>query len=280
MEEKDIKNKLSKLYKKITNKSIEWNLIDKNKYFEQFVKMTKSNPIFKKLCKKYNLEDICLNKEIIYNKYIYIYIFFDIIYDEIKDSDELKNKIFIINFPLNKNKNKTFINIKRYTLYQGYKFSILLNNLGLNNEIYKNLKFNLGISINIFEAVITDLLHLQFKNPLVGLILIFSLPFLNKYTGNDKRYIDNKWLDLYTSWNYNFIYNNGPSEDCFPFAGICLINSIKHNKDDLWIDNRLYTLYLTTILANDNIFLVDKKINKKILNDWNNLNLKYIDKLF
>jgi hypothetical protein len=275
--EEEIKNKLNKLYKKITNKSIEWDLIDKEKYLNQMNFILKSNPIFYKLCKKYGLEDVSLNMEKINEKYIYIYIFFDKLWEEIKDSDELKDKIFRIKFPIVKD--RIFVNIKRFTLDWGYKLYEKLVEIGFNGITYRDFMFNLGISINIFEAIITDLIHLEFKNPLVGFILILKLPFLNRYTGINKRYINSDWLNLYTSWNYNFIYNNGPSKDCFPIAGICLINSAKHIKDDLWIDNRLYTLYLTTILATDNLLLMDKKINKKVLNDWNNLNLKYMKKI-
>jgi len=277
MEEKEIKKRLSELYKKITSKSIEWDLIDKKKYYNQFIKITNANPIFKKLCKKYNLEDVSLDKEIICSKYIYVYIFFDILWDKISDSNELKTKIFKTKFPINRN--NLFVNIKRFTLDWGVKLYEYLVKIGLDGTIYKNIMFNLGVSVNILEAVITDILHLEFSNSLVGLILIFLLPFMNKYTGIDKRYINEYWLNLYTSWNYNFIYNNGPSKDCFPIARICLINSSKHIKDDLWINNRLYTLYLTTIITNDNIFLMDKNINQKVLDEWNSINLKYIKKI-
>lgn len=275
--EKEINKNLSKLYKKITGESIKWEEIDKDKYITKFTLTLKSNPIFSKLCKKYKLNDISVNEDIFNNKCIGVYIYFDILWDKIKDSDELKNKIFKLKFPIAKN--RFFINLKRFTLDWGYKFGDILDNLGFNSIIVKNLLFNLGISINIFEAIITDLIHFEFKNPLVGLILILSIPFLNKYTGIDKRYINEEWLNLYTSWNYNFIYNNGPSKDCFPIAGICLINSLQHIRDDLWITNRLYTLYLTTTMATNNIYLMDKKINKKVLNYWNDLNLKYIKKL-
>ena len=84
---------------------------------------------------------------------------------------------------------------------------------------------------------------------------------------------------MYTSWNYNFIYNNGPGNNYFPFTGICLFNSLKHSKNNLWADNRLYTLYLTTILASNDILLMDKEINIEFRNDWNKLNIKYIKEL-
>ena len=104
---------------------------------------------------------------------------------------------------------------------------------------------------------------------------IYTVYVLN----NNKWYISKEWLDLYTSWNYNFIYNNGPCNDCFPFAGICLFNSLKHAKNNLWIDNRLYTLYLSTILASNDILFLDKEINKEFRDEWNKLNLKYIKEL-
>lgn len=278
MSGKKIKNKLSKLYKKITNKKFEWKKIDENRYFDQFIETVKLNPIFNKLYKKYDQKDIFTNKDKILNNYIYVYIFFDVLWEDIKESKELKNKIFQLKFPVVKD--RIFVNVKRFTLDWGYKLHDFLFKLGFDGVLYKYIMFVLGISVNIFEAIITDIIHLEFKNPFVGFLLILSLPFLNKFTGINKRYISDIWIKLYTSWNYHFIYNGGPSLDCFPVAGICLINSFKHIKDDLWIDNRLYTLYLTTILANDEIFLSTNKINKKFVDDWNNYNLKYAKKLF
>ncbi len=159
------------------------------------------------------------------------------------------------------------------------KFNEFCNNLGLHGKLFKNITGLIGISINIFEAIITDIFHLEIANSFIGFILILFLPFSNKYINDDKRYISKEWLDLYTSWNLNFIYNNGPSNIIFPFRGICLINSLKHAKNNLWSDNRLYTLYLTTILASNDTLLMDKKINKEFRNDWNKLNLEYIKEL-
>ena len=287
MEEHKIKYQLSKLYKQITNEYIDWSQINKDKYLTKFIQSTKSNPIFNKLCKKYKLKDILLNEDIIKNKYIYVYIFFDILWEKIKNSSELKNKIFELDFLIKNNDknnifaNKIFANIKRLTLVYGVKINDFLSNCGFSGKITKDIMFNLGISINILEAVIAELLHFKIINPFIGLYLIISLPFLNKITSDNKRYINKDWLNLYTSWNYNFIYGDGPGKDLFPIAGICLINSQDHLLDDLWISNRLYTLYLTTIitLSFDKVFLLDKKVNSQVLDYWNKENLKYAKKI-
>jgi hypothetical protein len=99
-EEEIIKIKLQKLYKNISGKSLNWNKIKKEKYYEEFIHLIKSNKIFRKLCKKYNLKDISLNKELIYNKHIYVYIFFEKLYNEIKNSNKLKKKLMNMKFPI------------------------------------------------------------------------------------------------------------------------------------------------------------------------------------
>ena len=276
-EEEIIKIKLQKLYKNILGKSLNWNKINKEKYYEEFIHLVKSNKIFSKLCKKYNLKDISLNKEIIYNKHIYIYIFFEKLYNEIKNSNKLKEKLMNMKFPISTK--SPFVNVKRFTLDWGIKFCEFCNNLGIRGKLFKNIMFHTGISINILEAIITDIFHLEIANSFIGFFLILLLPFSNKYINDNKRYISKEWLDLYTSWNYNFIYNNGPCNDCFPFGGICLFNSLKYSKNNLWTDNRIYTLYLTTILASNDILLLDKEINKEFRDEWNKLNLKYIKEL-
>lgn len=276
-EEKIIKIKLQKLYKKILGKSLNWNKINKEKYYEEFINLVKSNKIFSKLYEKYNLKDISLNKEIIYNKHIYVYIFFEKLYNEIKNSNKLKEKLMNIKFPISTK--SPFLIVKRFSLDLFSKFNEFCNNLGLHGKLFKNITFLTAMSINIFEAIITDIFHLEIANSFIGFILILFLPFSNKYINDDKRYISKEWLDLYTSWNYNFIYNNGPGNNYFPVGGICLISSLKHAKNNLWTDNRFYTLYLTTILVSNDILLMDKKINKEFRNDWNKLNLEYIKEL-
>ena len=276
-EEEIIKIKLQKLYKNISGKSLNWTKIKKEKYYEEFIHLIKSNKIFKKLCKKYNLKDISLNKELIYNKHIYVYIYFEKLYNEIKNSNKLKKKLMNMKFPISTK--SSFVNVKRFTLDWCTRFSEFCNNLGLHGKLFKNIMFHAGIIINILEAIITDIVHLEIANSFIGFFLILLLPFSNKYINDDKRYISKEWLDLYTSWNYNFIYNNGPGNNYFPFTGICLFNSLKHSKNNLWTDNRLYTLYLTTILASNDILLMDKKINIEFRNDWNKLNIKYIKEL-
>lgn len=277
-EEEIIKIKLQKLYKNILGKSLNWNKINKEKYYEEFIHLVKSNKIFSKLSKKYNLKDISLNKEIIYNKHIYVYIFFEKLYNEIKNSNKLKGKLMNMKFPISTK--SYFLNIKRFTLDWGTKFSEFCNNLGIRGRLYKHIIFHIGLSINILEAIITDIFHLEIANSFVGFFLILLLPFSNEYINDNKWYISKEWLELYTSWNYNFIYNNGPGSNCFPFAGICLSNSLKHAKNNLWIDNRLYTLYLSTILFSNDIFHMDKEINKEFRDEWNKLNLKYIKEFF
>lgn len=274
-----IKKKLNKLYYEITNKKINWNKINMKKYYKEFNCLLKKNIIFKKLINKYNLEDINLHKNLIRKKFIYIFIFFELLYEDMKKDDNVKLKIFEVNNKKNYS-NNFFMNLKRETLnlcyHSNYLFDLLIDD---KNLMFENIKFNLGIDMNITEAIIFDLFRGYYKNAYLGTLLILTLPFKCYAIDIKSMKIDDLWLDLYTSWNANFIYTDGPCEGAFPGATICLMNSFKHNKINEWGYNRLYTLYLTTIFELDEDFKYKKTLNKKFLNDWNNLNLEYLSKI-
>lgn len=277
MEETIIKKRLNKIYKEITDSSINWELENISKYEIEFEKLFYSNKIFKKLSKKYKMEDIQINKSII-KKHILLYVFFEKLYNKILISDKIKKKVFNFKYT-DYNSTSIFLIIKRNTLaLLNYISNIQKCDFVTNNKFLSGLYFNIGVNINIFEAVIQDIFFTQnLSNAFIGLILILSLPFSTYYIDDLHRHITTKWIDLYTSWNYNFIYNNGPGTKCFPMAGICLINSQKHNlENNLWVNNRLYTLYLSTIIESTGIFHLKKQINKNFLNDWNKLNIKTI----
>ena len=276
-EEEIIKKKLNNIYKEITGRSLHWNSIDFYKYEKEFEKLFYSNKIFKELNKKYKMEDIDINKLII-QKHILLYIFFEKLYNKILSSEKIKKKVF--DYKCNDNKNTSiFLIIKRNTLVLlNYISNISKYSLVKNNKFLSGLYFNIGVNVNIFEAVIQDIFFTHnLSNVFVGLVLMLTLPFSTNYVDDLHRHISTKWVDLYTSWNYNFIYNNGPGDKCFPMAGICLINAQKHNlKNNLWVNNRLYTLYLSTIIESTGIFHLNKEINNKFLSNWNKLNIKNI----
>jgi len=269
---KQVQKILDEIYFRITSENINWSIINKKKYYKELEKILFSNKIFYDLSKKYKYEDIFLNKKLILEKYIYVYIFFEILYERIKDSTELKNKVFNIDY---KKSSFGFVNLKRDTLkflnYLGKNQSKLIG----NNKAIIAFNNNFGIGINILEAVIKDLIEFQFTNSFIGILLILMLPFHGLVINEKETKISKKWINLYTSWNYHFIYNKGPGITCFPLVGICLLNSVKHNKKNLWINNRFYTLFLSMVLEPYEEFKLEKNINKDFLKDWNKLNLAY-----
>ena len=274
-----IPKKLNDIYFQITNENINWEKINKHKYYKEFKCLLKKNPIFKELLKKYSLQEIGLNKKIIYNKFLYIYIFLEFVYKKCYKNPHLFQKVFDIN-KNNKYSDNFFVNLKRETLNICFKSSYLFNLLlDKNNMVFENFKFNLGIDINIMEAVITDIFNGYYDNAYLGLKLITSLPFSSNTLKDNNTIIDKNWMDLYTSWNANFIYTGGPGKECFPGGNICLMNAQKYNKINKWGNNRLYTLYLTTVLEIFNEFKHEKVINKDFLDTWNKLNMKNISKL-
>jgi hypothetical protein len=244
------------------------------------------NPIFSSLSKKFGLKDLsingeCLTKEYIMKKYIYIYIFLEIIYEKLRENVKEKDKLYDRINHIGSD-NNFFGYIKLYTVYYATKFTKLFDH-------WFHLRFfsSAFLMLNIFEAVITDLLKCQFTNAYVGLYLALITPFCVKNFTKDAYQniicdFDRKWLYLYTSWNLHFTYSDSPGKNYFPRTSICLLNSMTHSYE--WLNNRAYVLFashvLKTKLEFNKIFGLNDTPNPAVLSEWDNLNMKYISTFY
>jgi hypothetical protein len=258
---------------------------EKEKYILEAQQTFFDNPIFNTLSQKYTLKDLSSDNKItldsIYDKYVYIYIYLDLIYKHITASKNnkwqaIKNIKYLGSFP------NIFYYVKIITLWLGI---IYFTYIPL--KIMNKMTNPLFLMLNIFEAVVEDLIKLRLKNAYVGLVLILTLPFnMIVYPTDQNINIINKmgkeWVILYTSWNANFCYGNLKNIG----AGICLLNSSNsYNNDKLsWDNNRLYTLYTYGLLLSSKFYKnnLDSTIitNPLLLKDWDNLNVEYTKVLF
>lgn len=145
---------------------------------------------------------------------------------------------------------------------------------------------NLSMVINILEAVIEDLFNGNINNALVGIILIFKIPYFRFYQIDKNNMIidpyGKKWWYLYISWNLNFIYNNiAPDSQPFIYAKLIsdlyTINEINPNLARM---SRSYTLSMyiagswkKQIFINKENYVIDEM--KKY---WGKHNLEYAKK--
>ena len=137
-----IKKKLNNIYFHITNENINWEKINKHTYYKEFKCLLKKNPILKELIKKYSLQEIGLTKKIIFDKYLYIYIFLELVYKKCYKNPHLFENVFGIN-KTKKYSDNFFINLKRETLNMCFKSSYLFDLLlDKNNMVFENFKFN------------------------------------------------------------------------------------------------------------------------------------------
>lgn len=273
---------LSKLHKLVFGQTYDYGLIDINPYMNDTLQLFNQNPVFSKLSETYSLQDLSLNTDQITSddikmKYIYIYIFLDLLYfkvrNDVKAKEDLYNRINFIG-----DNNNFFGYIKLYTVYYSTKIV-----KWFNNSFMLRLLSSTFLIWNILEAVIEDLTKFQFINAFVGFCIALITPFnvsnFRKDT-HDNIICDftDKWINMYTSWNSRFTYSDSPGKNYFPRTSICLLNSYKNKSE--WLNNRAYVLFASHILKsfkefNDDFSYADLP-NPKLLDDWNMLNLKYL----
>src|SRR5687768_2960543 len=90
---------MSKLHFLVYGETQHYEPIDTSKYLKDMEKAFFDVPAFKNLSQKYKLEDLSTNEnkltaEDITTKYLYLYIFLDLMYDRIKNSKEEKEKLY------------------------------------------------------------------------------------------------------------------------------------------------------------------------------------------
>ena len=266
--------------------------IDTSEYLEEMERAFVSIPAFKNLSKKYKLEDLSTNEnrlteEDITTKYLYLYIFLEMMYDRIKSSKEEKEKLYDRINTIGDD-NNFFGYLKIYTVYYTARFT-----KRFDHPLFLRFFSSKFLMLNIVEAVIQDFVRLQLTNAIVGMYLALSVPrSVNNFRKDEH---DNvlcnftpRWINLYTSWNTKFAYSDSPGVDYFPRTMWCLLGSKVHgeNTDDndpdsnAWLNFRAYALFASHLLKSQKEFnemygLRDAP-NKDILKDWNSEDVAYV----
>jgi len=273
---------LNQLHSMLYGESHDYGNIDIGPYVQEAEQIFNQNPVFKKLSGQFSLSDLSVGSEQITEvdiatKYIYLYIFLELIYQKVRSDPAEKDKLYDRINHLGPD-NNFFGYLKIYTVYYSTKFTRMLDH-------WFPLRFfsSSFLMLNIFEAVIEDLTKWQFTNASVGLYLMLSTPFSvrNFRKDLDDNIIcdfDDKWINLYTSWNTLFTYSDSPGVNYFPRTSICLFNSFKHKSE--WLNNRAYVLFASHILKSDPkfnaIFGLNDKPNPTVLAAWNKENVRYM----
>jgi hypothetical protein len=283
---------MSKLHFLVYGEAREYPPIDTSKYLEEMGRAFFDVPAFRSLSKKYNLEDLSTNEnkltsEDITTKYLYLYIFFELMYERIKSSKEEKDKLYSRIKALGGD-NNFFGYLKVYTVYYGTRVT-----KWFDSPLALRLLSSKFLMLNIAEAVVEDFVKLQLANALVGMYLALTVPTSVNNFRKDEH--DNvlcnftpKWINLYTSWNAKFTYSDSPGVDYFPRTSWCLLGSKTHgrNTDDndpdnnAWLNFRAYALFASHLLKSQKEFnetygLRDAP-NKSILKDWNREDIAYM----
>jgi hypothetical protein len=165
-------------------------------------------------------------------------------------------------------------------------------------RIVWSLLINILMAINILEAVITDTLNKNYYNALTGLTLILRIKYWRLFYVDDETTevrstgYSEEWVDLYTAWNYCFIYGC-LNPDTLPRVWSKLVSAMyavyekpdadeESNTDisyreDRWLSARACTLGMLIAQA-----WVDPQIrnkedwrNPEIVKGWGKINYKY-----
>jgi len=276
---------LQKMHKNLYGEDYDFLDMDLNYHTQNAEKLFYENPIFNSLSQKYTLSDISINSTEMtperVMEYSCIYIYLEYLYGRIRNNPNEKKKLYD---KINEigNDNNFFGYVKLFSVYYSTKITTYFKNpflLGFFSRFF--------LMLNIGEAVVEDLLKFQFTNAFIGMYLASSAPFNVSNFRKDEYdnvlcHIDDDWLNLYTSWNTKFTYSDSPGKNYFARTSVCLLNSLFHNKNDEWLNNRAYVLFTSHLLKtykwfNDDFGYNDKP-NPKILKDWDTLNIDYLFK--
>lgn len=266
--------------------------IDTTRYREDMERAFLGVPEFRSLSQKYRLEDLSTNEnklteEDITTKYLYLYIFFELMYDRLKNNKEEKEKLYDRIKAIGDD-NNFFGYLKIYTVYYSTRIT-----KWFDSPLALRVLSSKFLMLNIAEAVVEDLVKRQVINALVGMYVALTVPtsvntFRKDEHDNVLCHIKPKWINLYTSWNTKFTYSDSPGVDYFPRTSWCLLGSKTHgeNTDDndpdnnAWLNFRAYALFASHLLKSQREFnamfgLLDAP-NKEILRDWNREDIDYI----
>lgn len=190
-------------------------------------------------------------------------------------------------------------------IINSFRFSKYTDNIIM--RILFSLTINTFMILNIFEAVVTDLINGNCSNALAGFILIlkvkyFSLFYVDDVTKEVKApHYDKDWIDIYTSWNFCFIYGS-LNYDTIPRVWSKLGSAIyatqeepNHNHDiydiydngqirhdERWLSSRAYTLgmLIAQSWVDPQIRNEDNWKNNEINKKWGEINKEHAKEYF
>jgi hypothetical protein len=283
---------MSKLHFLVYGEVQHYEPIDTSKYLKDMERAFFDVPAFRSLSEKYKLEDLSTNEnkltaEDVTTKYLYLYIFLELMYDRIKNSKEEKEKLYNRINSLGDD-NNLFGYLKIYTVYYGTRLT-----KRFESPFCLRFLSSTFLMLNITEAVVEDLVKFQFVNAIVGMYVASSVPrSVNTFRKDE---YDNvlcrftpKWINLYTSWNAKFTYSDSPGVDYFPRTSWCLLGSKTHGENtedndpnhNAWLNFRAYALFASHLLKSqkefNDMFGLRDSPNKNILKDWDRENVRYI----
>ena len=283
---------MGKLHRLVYGETQHYPPIDTSAYLAEMERAFFEIPAFRRLAEKYGLEDLSTNenrltKEDITTKYLYLYIFFEMLYDRVKHSKAEKDRLYARLESVGDD-NNFFGYLKLYTVYHTARFT-----KRFERPFWLRLFSSKLLMLNIVEAVIQDLVRLQLANALVGTYLALTVPCSVRNFRKDEH--DNvlcnftpEWIDLYTSWNVKFAYSDSPGVDYFPRTMWCLLGSKVHGENtsdddpdrNAWLNFRAYALFASHLLKSqrefNELYGLRDAPNQKLLKDWNREDLAYI----
>jgi len=283
---------MGKLHRLVYGEEQYYPPIDTAPYLEEMKRAFFSIPAFERLAKKYELKDLSTNEnrlteDDLTTKYLYLYIFLEMMYDRIKHSKAEKQKLYERIDSIGAD-NNFFGYLKLYTVYYTTRFT-----KRLGRPLLLRLFSSKFLMLNIAEAVVQDLVRLKLTNAMVGTYLTLSVPWSVSNFRKDEH--DNvlcnftpKWINLYTSWNTKFAYSDSPGVDYFPRTMWCLLGSKVHGEntddddpdDNAWLNFRAYAIFASHLLKSEKEFnelygLRDAP-NEAVLRDWNREDVAYL----
>jgi hypothetical protein len=283
---------MSKLHFLVYGETQDYPPIDTSKYLEEMERAFMGVPAFSNLSKKWKLEDLSTNEskltaDDITTKYLYLYIFLELMYDRIKNSKEEKEKLYSRISGIGDD-NNFFGYLKIYTVYYTTRLT-----KWFDSPLFLRILSSKFLMLNIVEAVVEDLTKQQFINAFVGAYVAMSVPYsVNNFRKDEHDnvlcHFTPKWINLYTSWNAKFTYSDSPGEDYFPRTSWCLLGSKTHGENtsdddpnhNAWLNFRAYALFASHLLKSqkefNEMFGLKDVPNEAVLKDWNDEDVAYM----
>lgn len=182
---------------------------------------------------------------------------------------------------------KTWINWFEISKLIGGIIAIFLITYCRYNQIILYFIITIVLIINIFEAIIYDILNYNYYNAFTGLLLVLNLLFLKVPLSNIiitntlfLFHIPIYWIIFYTTWNAAFSYGfNYSLSTRLILISSFIVSFYILNNPSTWLGARTYGLILNMILRYFRITYLYKsgfsiittkknKYNKKIKNIW------------